>query len=542
MPRRGILLAGSAAAASFLGVAASDLRGPAVDRAAKMILAPALRAHTTFLADDRLEGRGTGTRGHEIAARYVAAQFELIGLAPGTAGGWFQNVPLRRSELDSKSTRLDLVRPGAGRAELVLGRHAIVPGDFRETTEVEATVLFVGYGIQAPTLRRDDYAGADATGKLVAFLPGAPSEWSTDERSYYGQPSRKEAAAVSHGAVGVLQLSSRGEKPGDWDLVLRSLARAPTLAWLEDGSPEGFRPELRGRAWLGPQASEALFAGSPVSYDAASSGAVPAELAARVHLLEKSRLTNVDSPNVVGLVRGSDPRLRDEYVVITAHLDHLGIGEPVDGDAIYNGAVDNASGVAALIEIARAFVSLPDRPRRSILFVALTGEEPGLLGSDYFVRHPPIPRGAIAADVNIDGASVWPFEGLVPRGAEHSTLGGLMEDALAAAGTRVSPDPQAGQALLAGSDQYSFLKAGIPSVVFGAARTPEARALALDWVRHRYHAPSDDLSQPLDFDAAANFSRAVFRVAFAIAQDEARPKWNPGDFFERLSAPSSARE
>jgi Zn-dependent M28 family amino/carboxypeptidase len=259
-------------------------------------------------------------------------------------------------------------------------------------------------------------------------------------------------------------------------------------------------------------------------------------LPVRVRMVKQSRLSDLASPNVVGLLRGADPALAGEYVVFSAHLDHLGIGEPVNGDAIYNGAVDNASGVASLLEIARAFAALPERPRRSLLFVAVTAEEAGLIGSDYFVHHPPVPLAAIAANVNIDGGSMWPFTALFARGADHSTLKAAVDAAAAALEMPVTADPFPEQASFVRSDQYSFIRQGIPALILGAVRTAEARPLALDWVKNRYHAPSDDMSSPMDFEAAASFARVQFLVGNAVAQADARPRWNPGDFFGELFA------
>jgi hypothetical protein len=523
---------------SVAGAATVDLRGPAVTAAMGQIRAGAIRAHVSFLADDLLEGRGTATRGHEIAARYIAAQFAAAGLEPGANGEWLQEVPLRRSDLDAAASRLEIVRPGGERTALVLARDYVMEGDFRESTDVEAPVVFAGYGITAPELKYDDYTSIDAKGKIVAFLSGGPPGLSLDARAHYS--ALKGETAVAHGAVGTLLLRLAGEENNErssWDIVVRSVAGAPSFAWLDGAAPHGYLSQLRGSAWLGPSGVRALLGDDGA---ALAAKARPAELPLRVHILKKSRISEARSPNVVGLLRGSDPRLRDEYVVLSAHADHLGIGQPVNGDAIYNGAVDDASGVAVLLELARAFAALAERPRRSLLFVATTGEEqPGLLGSDYFVHHPPIPpipAAQLVADLNIDGAPVWPFDSIIPRGAEHSTLARSVAAAAATAGVPVIADPFPDRLLFLGSDQYSFVQSGIPSMIAGTMGSGEARAAALQWVRTRYHAPSDDLSQPLDFAAAERFTRLLFLVGYAVAQDDDRPRWNPGDFYgERFS-------
>jgi hypothetical protein len=527
-----LVLACLAAAPAAAPSGTADLRSPAVVNAMQRIRPAAIRAHMEFLADDLLEGRGTGTRGHEIAARYVAAQLEAAGLEPGAGGGWLQSVPLRRSELVADSSRLEVIQADGERKELGFGSDYVMSGDFQAAAEVEAPVVFVGYGLTAPEHGYDDYAGIDVEGKVVACFGGAPASFPPEERAYFGAGPVKAETAVAHGAVGLLRLwSGDDDKLVPWSGLAQMLANFQKLDWLDGGKAHDSYPQLRGTAALGPAASRELFAGAAVTYAAAQAKPAAELLPVRVRMVKQSRLSDFTSPNVVGLLRGSDPALAGEYVVFSAHLDHLGIGTPVNGDAIYNGAVDNASGVASLIEIARAFAALPQRPRRSLLFVAMTGEESGLIGSDYFVHHPPVPLAAIAANVNIDGGSMWPFNALFARGADHSTLKAAVAAAAAAAKIPVVADPFPEQAGLVRSDQYSFIRQGVPSLILGAARDAAARTLALDWLRNRYHQPNDDMSQPLDFAAAARFARDEFLIGYAVAQADARPRWNPGDFF-----------
>jgi hypothetical protein len=488
-----------------------------------------------FLADDLLEGRGTGTRGFEIAARYVAAQFEAIGLEPGAGGGWFQPVPLRRTDLIANGSSVEIIGADGGRRTLTFGSDFVMIGELRESTEVEAPVVFVGHGVTAPERQYDDYAGVDTKGKIVAYFSGAPASFPPEERAHYSSGSVKTANAVAHGAVGMLRLwHDEDAKIGSWERLVQAAGSFGAFAWVDGGEAHDSQPQIRGTARLGPAVSEALFTGAPVTYAGAQAKSAAAPLPVRVRIVKKSRLSDLTSPNVVGLLRGSDPALAGEYVVFSAHLDHLGIGAPVNGDAIYNGAVDNASGVAALIEIARAFASLAERPRRSLLFVAVTAEESGLIGSDYFVHNPPVPLASIAANVNIDGGSPWAYNAIFARGADHSTLKSAVDAAAAVTGLPVVADPFPEQASFVRSDQYSFVRKGIPALILGAVRTAETRPLALDWLKNRYHAPGDDMSQPLDFEASARFTRDQFLVGYAIAQADARPRWNPGDFFGEL--------
>jgi hypothetical protein len=520
----------AASALTIAGWAGGQTPSPS-SAAAGAIRPEGIRAHMTFLSDDALEGRGIGTRGFAIAANYVSAQFAALGLEPGDKGQWFEQVHLRRRELDNASMRLSF--SGArGAQEYSVDSDFVLTWPGPANSDLEGPVIFVGYGLTIPRRNYDDYARADVRGKIVAFLPGGPSELTVDERAYYEESKLRNAEA--HGAIATLRIWTTGEaKSETWMSVVRSYAEAGIFTWgIESESGPMQRIE---HVWLGPAASEKLFAGSTSTYLKALEQPIPGPLRVRARLTAKGHVTTLTTPNVVGLLRGSDSTLSDEYVVITAHLDHLGIGKAVRGDSIYNGAVDNASGVAALVELARAFATRHDRPRRSLLFVAFTGEEAGDMGSEYFVRHAPVPLGSIVANVNIDGISVWPFEGLVPRGAEHSTLLRDVQAGGAAAGTRILAEPVPNRYWLAGSDQYSFMKAGVPALMIGAGRSGAGLQAALAWVRTRYHQPCDDMMQPLDMEAAAQFARDLFHVIDAIAKSGERPRWNRGDFFSSLT-------
>jgi Zn-dependent M28 family amino/carboxypeptidase len=257
----------------------------------------------------------------------------------------------------------------------------------------------------------------------------------------------------------------------------------------------------------------------------------------------------MESPNVAGLLRGSDPRIRDEVVVFTAHLDHLGIGEPVNGDSIYNGALDNASGSAALLEVARAFARLPKPPRRSVLFLAVTAEEKGLLGSDYFAEYPTVPSERIVANLNLDVlAMLYPLRQVVPMGAEHSTLEATVKRAASQMGIELGPDPFPEEVFFVRSDQYSFVRRGVPSLFlfwgFKSDSGVDAAARFREWGRTRYHTPQDDLSQPMDLEAGARHAQINFLVGLDVANADGRPAWKPGDFFGRTfgrGRPSAAQ-
>jgi hypothetical protein len=515
------------------------------DEASAAIRPEAIRADMQFLADDLLEGRGTGTRGHEIAAKFMASEFEAMGLEPaGDNGSYYQSVPLRAIEPDQGRTTLSLSRGGKERV-LIFGRDFISlvdPG--RTEVSVEAPVVYVGFGVKAPEQSYDDYAGIDAKGKIVAFVPGAPPQFEPTMRAHYSSGAMKAANAAAHGAVGAIVLDSPAiEQIHPFKERVSDLA-FPDMRWLDTkGQPNDYFPELRGAVFLSMEATAGVFQGSgksPEEIFAAAKEGKPSSMVlpvvAKINAVSKYR--DLRSPNVVGRVSGSDPKLRDEFVVYSAHLDHLGIGQPVNGDRIYNGALDNASGSACLLEIARAYSKMQPHPRRSILFVSVTAEEAGLLGSDYFAHYPTVPKNRLIADINIDGnlALLWPIEDVVARGSEHSTLGLTVQEAAARLSLDVSPDPFPELVFFIRSDQYSFVKQGIPSV-FPSAGTKSSdpnikpQQIITKWRQTTYHKPQDDMSQPFDFESGAKYARYNFFLGYLVAQKTEKPAWNPGDFF-----------
>jgi hypothetical protein len=518
--------------------------GDAADAAMATIRPEAIRADMRFLADDLLEGRGTATRGHEIAAKFMASQFEALGLEPaGENGTYFQSVPLRSAHTDETKTSLTLMR-GGKEETLVFRKDYITPGDpGRMESSVEAPVVFVGDGVTAPEQGYDDYKGIDAKGKIVAMMPEAPN-FESSLKAYYSSGEVKMANAVAHGAVGRIVLDDPVlEQLYSFNEQVRDLA-FPQLRGLDkQGKPIDYFPELKGRALLSLEATKKFFEGSGHTADevfaATKSGklvsfAMP--ITAKIH--NATKLEDVHSPNIVAKLEGSDPKLKDEYVVYSAHLDHLGIGEPVDGDKIYNGALDNGSGSALLLELARAFRGMNPPPRRSILFVSVTGEEAGLLGSDYFARYPTVPKSSIVANVNMDeDLMLWPMEDIIAFGAEHSSLEGVVRKAAARMRLAISADPIPEEVVFIRSDQYSFVRQGVPAVYPSPgfkSDDPKVDPAALfkNWEQTRYHHPSDDMEQPgLLFEEAAKYGRFVFLCGYFIAEETARPAWNKGDFF-----------
>jgi len=502
------------------------------------VSAAALEAHLRFLADDLLEGRGTGTRGHDIAARYVVAHFARLGLKPAGTQAYLQPVPLRQARVVQSTIVLD---GAAGRRALVFERDYVpIPDFLRPRLEVTAPLVLAAFGVTAPERGYDDYRDIDARGKIAVLLTGGPPSFPPAERAHFANWRTKYENAVRHGAVGVLTVRTR-DQTFPWDRLVRQW-RAGQMRWLDPrGEPGDAFPNLRGGALLSDAGAEALFQGAPRSHAevlaAAEKGTPPAfDLPSRATIRTVSAHQRLESPNVAALLPGSDPRLRDEVVVFTAHLDHLGVGQPVAGDSIYNGALDNASGSAALLEIARAFAELPQPPRRSVLFLAVTGEEMGLLGSDYFAEHPTIPMEQIVANLNLDGlAIIYPLRELVPLGAEHSTLDATVKRAADQLGIELGPDPFPQEVFFVRSDQYSFVRRGVPSLfVFMGLRSDsgvDAPARFREWLATRYHTPQDDLGQPMVIEGGARQAQLNLLVGLAVANADERPAWKAGDFF-----------
>jgi len=520
-------------------------RQRAADEASLSIRPEAIRADMQFLADDLLEGRATGTRGHEIAARFVASEFEAMGLEPaGENRTYFQSVPLRSIRLDEEHTTLSIAR-GAKEERLIFRKDFISVADpGRTDTSVEAPVVYVGFGVTAPEQGYDDYAGVETKGKIVAYIFGAPPRFEPTMRAHYSSREVKAANAAAHGAVGRILLDSPAlEQFYPFKDQVSDLS-FPDMRWLDaQGQPNDYFPELGSTAILSMGATARVFEGSGKSTEeiyAAAKDGKPASFTLPITAKIKtvSKFEQLRSPNVVAYLRGSDPILREEYVVYTAHLDHLGVGEPVNGDRIYNGALDNASGSACLLEIARAYSRMNPRPRRSILFVSVTGEEEGLLGSDYFAHNPTVAKNALVADINIDGnpALLWPIEDVTALGAENSTLGTSAHEAAARLKVDLSPDPRPERVLFIRSDQYSFVKQGVPSVFLSTgikSSDPKIKPdeIIAKWIANTYHKPQDDMNQTFDFESGAKFTRYSFLVGYVAAQQKEKPAWNPRDFF-----------
>jgi hypothetical protein len=509
-----------------------------------------LSAHIAYLADDALEGREAGQPGYDLAASYVSEQFAEMGLEPGGNEGWYQQVPLVTYMLDPDSPKMVVHRDGAD-SELEDREQFAMRGDMvRSENFVRAEVVYVGFGVHAPDFGYSDYEGVDVKGKIVALFDNAPSTLPADYRAYYSSTRVKSQEFVARGAIGAIGLrSQRAVKRFPWKRVKQVVGKKPSMAWVDlSGAASGYFPEIQGGAYVSVDTATELMAGTPISFAdalAATESDTPASvpLGIEVSLARKSSHSRIESPNVIGVVRGTDPELASEYVVFSAHLDHTGIGEPVEGssDKIYNGAYDNAMGVSLMLEAARAIATTP--PRRSVMFIGLTAEEKGLLGSDYFAHYPTVPSDSIVANVNLDmPLFLFPVAEIIGYGAEHSSLQAPMTAAAEAEGFVLVPDPMPEENFFVRSDQYSFVKKGIPASYLDVSNNssdPDVDGAAVyeDHLENHYHKPSDDLARPVDWDSAVRFARANARIGLAIANDAERPTWNEGDFFGKMFAP-----
>ena len=506
----------------------------------------AIKSHVEFLADDLLEGRETGTRGYAIAARYVASQFAAAGLKPGgDTGSFLQNVPFRSAQLEPDSAEFAIVGSSGDAVRYKFGEDFVVfPSRLAESTEASAAAVYAGHGIVAPHLGIDDYAGLSVRGKFVFVLAGGPSYLPGDEGAHFSNVRLKQEIAAARGAIGLITLQTPvNEKVFRFAQAVQSL-QSRSFAWLDsEGKPHGGSTAVAHAATLSIAGSEKFLASAGLKLAdlvaKAEQKLPPISLGteAKVRIARKSRLLDASSPNVVGVIEGADAILKHETVVVTAHLDHLGIAQGKSGDNIHNGALDNATGVAVITEAARMINAQPSRPQRSILFVALTGEEAGLLGSEYFVNRSQATRINLIANVNIDmPVLIYDFRDVCAFGAEHSSLGELVAAVAQTRNIPVSPDPTPERRRFTRSDQYSFVKAGIPAVFLNTGlhaigEDGAGQKARDDFELKHYHRVTDDISVPINYDAAARFAALSAAIAIEIANAPVRPQWKPGNFF-----------
>lgn len=500
-----------------------------------------LRAHVTFLADDLLEGRAAGTRGHALAMAYVRAQFERLGLEAAGPSGYFHPLALRESRLDREAGRLVIRARGKETTLANINDTIARPAAGVAAAEVTAAAVFVGFGISAPEFGYDDFANnVDVRGKIAVILAGSPAKLPATARAHYSRHKTAELAA--RGAVGIVSLETPAEeKRTPWAVAVER-TRFPTMRIVEpDGSLFEAFPEIRASASVSRAAAGAFFQQASRTIEAVFAASERGEpqafaLEIEVTLAGRAEVVDASSANVLGWLPGTDPALAGDPIVITAHLDHLGIGVPVKGDAIHNGALDNALGTAVMLNTAEELAGGP-RSVRPVLFAALTAEEKGLLGAYELARRPPARVRRYAANLNLDMPVILtPLRDVIGLGADHSSLGAKLARAAERQGFTVSPDPQPEEVVFVRSDQYPFVRAGVPALYLVAGmRDPDggnkAAAAKNDFRANRYHRPNDDLSQPIHWSSAAAYARLAADLARSLADERTAPRWNDGDFF-----------
>jgi Zn-dependent M28 family amino/carboxypeptidase len=500
----------------------------------------AIKATMSFLSDDLLEGRQPGTRGFALASRYVQSQFMSLGLTPaGNDNSYIQKVPLKKGVVNKNESRFVIESPEA-ESWTYGSEFLFAPNLVDGRSEVAAPLVFVGFGISAPELKYDDYKGIDVRGKIVVMLDQAPDIFGNNERAYFSSPNIKLQEAVKQGAVGVITINLSGRT--SWEAMVRRSGQG-TFKWVDSqNNPANAFAELKVVATLNPANQDKLFMNSKKNlqevYTLLKRGKVqsfPLKLNVRLQVVTSHSM--IESANLIGVIPGSDSALKNEYIVYAAHVDHFGIGAPVKGDSIYNGAHDNASGVAIVLEIARLFRSLPEAPKRSIIIAIVTGEESGLLGSDYFANNPTV-TGPLVANFALDMPFFFhPVLDIVPYGIQHSSLSKHVTTAADALHLKISPDPFPEQVVFVRSDHFSFIKKGIPALFIksGFQTSPQDsidRAKSdVAWRSTTYHTPHDDMQQNFDFNGAVMHAKINFLIGLLTANDTAKPTWNKGDFF-----------
>ena len=503
-----------------------------------------VRADVEFLASDLLEGRDTGSKGYDVGAAYVASQVRAIGLQPGgTDGGWYQQVPFRRATHSAAPKASLVIRNEV--VKLEDGAFAARPSLLEKSRTLDAPLVFAGHGISDPKLGIDDYTGLDVRGKIVVVLEGTPGGLPSEVAAHLG--SYKSVTAAAKGAVGMVQIAGTGQR----NVNALAYFDRPVVDWVDPAGKSASQSSQLGlSAAISRQMAERLFAGANRDFErtlaaAARPGAIRGfDIPARLRLSDAMKWEDFSSPEVIGLLPGADPALKDEYVVLMGHLDHLGVkanAKPGE-DAINNGALDNAAGVATMLEAAREFIASGKPPRRSVLFIANTGEEKGLRGADYFAAHPTVSKDRIVGVVDLDmPLLLYPFTDVVAFGGDHSTVARTISEAAGSMGVAVSPDPMPDEAIFVRSDHYRFVTRGIPGILLMTGYGNGGEKVWKDFLANTYHSPSDDLKQPILWDQGARYAELNYRISRALADADQRPLWYQGDYFGDTFAPGQPR-
>jgi Zn-dependent M28 family amino/carboxypeptidase len=498
-------------------------------------------AHVKFLADDNLEGRETGSEGLRKAESYVVDHFSKAGLQPAGTNGFYQPVKFISRQIVEKDSSAALVVSGKAQP-LTVGDDAYFStrADL-SSDQITAPLVFIGYGLKIPEKDYDDLASLDLHGTIVVYLAGSPSDIPTALSSHYQTIGERWKSLKQAGVIGTITIPNPASMDIPWSRM--SLNRAHPSMDLAD--PEFNETQgLKMAMTFNPAQAEKLFAASGHTFaEIAALGKerqplphFPLGVSLKARASVKS--TPVESANIIGKLPGNDQALKSEYVVISAHIDHIGIGEPINGDRIYHGAMDNASGVAVLLDLAAQWNAHAEQLRRSILFVVVTAEEKGLLGSKYFAAHPTVPPKSMIADINIDMfLPIVPLKVLEVPGLAESDLGERAREAAQLFGVRVQPDAEPLRNVFIRSDQYNFIRHGVPALKLNVGFDPGSleQKIFKDWLTNRYHAPSDDLAQPVDLAAAGLYEEIVRQLLISVANADARPQWKTDSFFRRYT-------
>lgn len=533
---------------ALLSIVSASMADAQTDNERSRISPQEIDAHLRFLSSDLLEGRAPATRGGRIAEEYIATQLQAFGVKPGVGdSSYFQRVPIDVVKADPSTIKV--TASGKANANLRFTDDVVVwPGSATDASSARGELVFVGYGATAPEYKWDDYKDTDVRGKILLVLVNDPPATASEPNlfggkamTYYGRWTYKYEEAERRGAAGMLIVHTTERAGYPWHVVVNSnstehrlLLRNPSLP-----APIGVR------GWITDSAATALLAQaglnmSQLRQQAESRDFRPVSTGIIIDASMRNSLQHMAANNVVGLVRGIDPKVRDEYVAYSAHWDHFGIGPVVNGDSIYNGAVDNASGVASILAIAHAAAE-GIKPRRSQLFVFVTAEESGLLGSAYFGEHPTVPASKIVAALNMD---IVPVNGRVRdlnvMGDNKSSLGPALAQLVKSEGIRISPDAHPEQGHFYRSDHFSFAKAGIPSVSIGGGDDivghPAGWGLqqSEDYTAHRYHQPSDEYRPGMDLSGAAQLADIVYRFGLSLGNARTVPTWNADAEFRAM--------
>ena len=501
-------------------------------------------AYVKVLASDQMEGRETGSEGLRKAAAYIVDQLKADGLQPAGSNGFYQPVKLVSRQIDESGSSLALVRNGKDEP-LVLGEDAMFSTRVDLAPQVDAPLVFVGYGLRVPEKNYDDFAGLDVKGKVVVVISGSPADMPSALASHYQSTSERSKALREAGAVGMISIPNPASMDIPWSRMKLARTR-PSMVLADSSLDDALGIKLL--IVFNPADAEKLFERSGHSFQeiadlAKDRKALPHfPLTASIKAKAKVIKTQVESDNIIAKLPGNDPKLKEEYVVLSAHIDHLGIGEPINGDRIYNGAMDNGSGSALVLDIANSMHRSHGSLKRSVLFVWVTAEEKGLLGSRFFATHPTVPKNSLVADINTDMfLPIFPLKVLTVYGLDESDLGNMVREVAEQQGIRVQPDPEPLRNSFIRSDQYSFIRQGIPALAMKVGFVPGSPEAVIEkkWLTERYHAPSDDLDQPVDLAAAGKFEDIVQGLAVKVANDPQRPQWKSDSFFRRFMTENS---